>query len=629
MVEQLRHRGPDDAGIESGDGWELGFRRLSILDLSPSGHQPMRSGDGRYWLAFNGEIYNYLELRQDLERAGERFRSGSDTEVLLRLLMRSGADALPLLNGMFALAFVDTKARSFVLARDRLGVKPLYYAVADGCLRFASELKALVAEPNVDQCVDSNAVAQYLALGYLPGETCIFEGHSKLPPGHVLSGTLDRPEAAYPKPYWSLELNDDPGQRAITPAELNELESLLLDAVRIRLRSDVPVGLFLSGGLDSGLVAAMAAKSEVAPLALTIGFAEEGWDESKLASLTANHVGLQHRIVPQRSGGLADVDRLAWFFDEPFGDPSALPFFTLCEAAAGHATVFLSGDGGDEMFAGYRRYIETLNRAGVIKAAGRMGGTLRMASRLLPQGSLARYRLSKLALPDDGCAAAFDESPDDPVLSGIVHPDLRSSMRVAGGPIWERWQRSRGAGVTTRQQRLDYGLYLPDDVLVKVDRASMAHSIEVRSPFMDVRLVEWVARLPRSTLLNRTHGKLPLRALGPRLLPEATLQAQKRGFGAPLDDWFRSAAGRAMVQDRLLACESQASRYWNVAAVERLLRVHGSGRGRGFGVILWRLLMLDAWSRHYADARHERWQASSTLSDSRVTERDQRPAYNA
>lgn len=628
MVEQLRHRGPDDAGIESGDGWELGFRRLSILDLSPSGHQPMRSEDGRYWLVFNGEIYNYLELRQDLERAGERFRSGSDTEVLLRLLMRSGADALPLLNGMFALAFVDTEARRFVLARDRLGVKPLYYAVSDGCLRFASELKALVAEPNNDQCVDSNAVAQYLALGYLPGETCIFEGHSKLPPGHVLSGNLGRPEVAHPKPYWSLTLNDDPDDRAITPAELDELESLLLDAVRIRLRSDVPVGIFLSGGLDSGLVAAMAAKSEVAPLALTIGFVEEGWDESKLASLTANYVGLQHRIVPQRSGGLADLDRLAWFFDEPFGDPSALPFFTLCEAAAGHATVFLSGDGGDEMFAGYRRYIEALNRVGVIKAAGRVGGILRMASRLLPQGSLTRHRLSKLALPNDGCAAAFDESPEDPVLSGIVHPELRPSMRVAGGPIWERWQRSRGGGVTTRQQRLDYSLYLPDDVLVKVDRASMAHSIEVRSPFLDVRLVEWVARLPRSTLLNRTHGKLPLRALGPRLLPKATLQAQKRGFGVPLDDWFRSAAGRAMVQDRLIAFESRASQYWDAAAVERLLRAHGSGRGRGFGVILWRLLMLDAWSRHYANARQESWQVSAIQRGSRTTGHGQRPAYN-
>ncbi len=629
MVEQLRHRGPDDAGIESGEGWELGFRRLSILDLSPSGHQPMRSEDGRYWLVFNGEIYNYLELRQDLERAGERFRSGSDTEVLLRLLMRSGADALPLLNGMFALAFVDTETRSFVLARDRLGVKPLYYTVTDGCLRFASELKALVAEPNAHRRVDSNAVAQYLALGYLPGETCIFEGHSKLPPGHALSGSLDRPEAAYPTPYWSLMLNDDPGRRLITSAELDELESLFLDAVRIRLRSDVPVGLFLSGGLDSGLVAAMAAKSDVAPLALTIGFAEEGWDESKLASATANHVGLQHRIVPQRSGGLADMDRLSWFFDEPFADPSALPFFTLCEAAAGHATVFLSGDGGDETFAGYRRYIEAVNRAGLIRAAGRAGGTLRTASRLLPQSSLARFRLSKLALPDHGCAAAFDEMPDDPVLDGIVHPDLRPSMRIASRPMWERWQRSSGAGVTARQQRLDYGLYLPDDVLVKVDRASMAHSIEVRSPFLDVRLVEWAARLPRSALLNRTHGKLPLRALAARLLPEAALQAPKRGFGVPLDDWFRSPAGRTMVQDRLLAPESRAIRYWSLPGVERILGLHGASRGRGFGLILWRLLMLDAWSRHYANASQERRQVSATPRGSRVTERAQRPAYSS
>ncbi len=600
MTVPLQHRGPDDVGMEGGEGWGLGFRRLSILDLSPLGHQPMRSPDGHSWLAFNGEIYNYLELRRDLERAGEVFRSGSDTEVLLRLLMRLGTEALPLLNGMFALAFVDTKRRRFVLARDRLGVKPLYYAHLDGRLRFASELKALLACPDVPREIDRSAVAQYFALGYLPGETCIFEGYRKLPPGHALAGSLDRPQAASMTPYWSLALSDDPTRRAATPAELDELESLLFDAVRIRLRSDVPVGVFLSGGIDSGLVAAMAAKAGRSPLALTVGFAEKGWDESALARAAADHAGLEHRVIPQRPGGLGDLDRLAWLFDEPFGDPSALPTFTLCEAAASHATVFLSGDGGDEAFGGYRRYVECARRESLIRAAGHLATVLAAACRLPPRTSLARYRLSKLSLPDLGCAAAFDELPDDPVLDQVLHPDLRPFLREAGEPLWARWRLSRGGSLTLRQQRLDYDLYLPDDVLVKVDRASMAHSIEVRSPLLDFRIVEWAARLPRASLLDRAQGKLPLRALAARCLPEVTGRSPKQGFGVPLDAWFREPAGRALVRERLLGGAGLRQKFWNPGGVQRILDIHGAGRSRTFGLLLWRLLMLEAWCRHYA-----------------------------
>lgn len=606
MTVPLQHRGPDDFGIEGEEYWGLGFRRLSILDLSPLGHQPMRSPYGGCWLAFNGEIYNYLELRRDLEQAGETFQSGSDTEVLLRLLMRVGAAALPLLNGMFALAFVDTRRRSFMLARDRLGVKPLYYNEMGGHLRFASELKALLACPDAPREIDRSAVAQYLALGYLPGETCIFEGYKKLPPGHLLAGSLDQPQTASLAPYWELSLNDDPVRRSASPAELNELESLLFDAVRIRLRSDVPVGVFLSGGIDSGLVAAMAAKTGQAPLALTVGFAEEDWDESALARTTAAHAGLEHRVIPQRAGGLGDLDRLAWLFDEPFGDPSALPTFTLCEAAATHATVFLSGDGGDEAFGGYRRYVESARRESLIRAAGHLGPALGAASRLLPRSSLARYQLSKLSLPDMGCSAVFDELPDDPVMDRYVHPDLRPFLRNAGSPVWTRWRTSQGAPLTVRQQRLDYSLYLPDDVLVKVDRASMAHSIEVRSPLLDVRIVEWAARLPRACLLDRSQGKLPLRALATRFLPAVTGQSPKRGFGVPLDAWFRQPAGRAVVRERLLDRDSIDRGFWSPGGVEQILEIHGSGRRRDFGLLLWRLLMLEAWCRHYAaaPARH-------------------------
>ncbi|MEH3144382.1 MAG: asparagine synthase (glutamine-hydrolyzing) [Methylobacterium frigidaeris] len=604
MTRRLRHRGPDDAGREGGRGWSLGFRRLSILDLSPAGHQPMRSPDGRRWLAFNGEIYNYVELRRELEQAGERFAGTSDTEVLLRLLIRHGEAALSRLNGMFALAFVDLERRTFLLARDRLGVKPLYYRQDGSSLRFASEPKALLAWPGEAPGTDTDAVAQYLTLGYLPSESCIFRGYAKLAPGHVLAGPLDDPAATRPRPYWALALNPDPSARALAPAELDELEALFVDAVRIRLRSDVPVGVFLSGGIDSGLVAAVAARAEgVRPLALTVGFAESCADESALAGVSAAHAGLEHRVVAQPIAGLERIDELARFYDEPFGDPSALPTFTLCEVAASHATVFLSGDGGDEAFGGYRRVVDGLRRRHLIGLGSRVGPMLRAVEGLAPELSLLRHRLHKLGLADHGCAAAFDEVPDDPALMQLVPPDLRPALRRGGAPLWTRWAQTRGLPLTVRQQDLDYRLYLPDDILVKVDRASMAHSIEVRSPLLDVRLVEWAARLPRSCLFDGRRGKLPLRALAARLLPEAVRTGAKRGFGVPHDVWLRSAHGQDFVRARLLDRRSLSHGFWTAAGVERILARMQQPGGRNFGTLIWRLLMLEAWSRCYTEAR--------------------------
>ena len=613
MAKLLQHRGPNDQGYAQGRGWVLGFRRLSILDLTPLGHQPMRSADGRFWLVFNGEVYNYVELRQDLEREGERFRSGSDTEILLRLLARRGVKALSQLNGMFALVLVDTWARTFLMARDRVGVKPLYYQIEPGGLRFASELKALLAWPDASRQIDPIAVVEYLSQGYLPSETCIFSGYAKLQPGHILTGSLDAPERARSAAYWSLGLNSDPSDRPLMPAELDEMQELLCDAVRIRLRSDVPVGVFLSGGIDSGLVAALAAQaSGRPPLALTVGFSEEHIDETELARATACHVGLEHRVVSQQPGTLTEVDRLAWFYDEPFADPSALPTFALCEAAAQHATVFISGDGGDEAFGGYRHYLETLRYKALIGLTSKVAWGVRSLARLLPEMSKVHYRLLKLGLPDHGTAAAFDHIPGDPATWRTVHPDLRSFATLGGRPLWDRWHQSWRASLTARQQRLDYEMYLPDDILTKVDRASMAHSIEVRSPFLDYRLVEWAARLPRGTLLNRREGKLPLRALAARLLPTVVQTGKKRGFGVPLGDWFRHPVGIALVHERLLSQEGNRRALWDAEGVRQIMALHQSARGRDFGRLLWRLLMLDAWARHYLDL--ETATAASTAS---------------
>ena len=615
IANLLRHRGPDDQGFEFGTGWGLGFCRLSILDLSPTGHQPMYSPDGRFCLVFNGEIYNYLELREELQRQGESFRGSSDTEVLLRLLSQKGIEGLSRLNGMFALALIDTQNRTYLLARDRLGVKPLYYTWQNDQLRFASELKALLAWPDAQRQLDPVAVVQYLSLNYLPVETCIFQGYHKLQPGHVLVGSLDDPGYTKISSYWHLEINDQIEPESLPEQEFEETVSLLESAVKLRLRSDVPVGIFLSGGLDSGLVTAFAARSGQAQklLALTVGFSERQFDEASLASRTAQFLGLEHRILQQHPAQLADIDRLAWYYDEPFGDSSALPTFLLCEAAARYATVFLSGDGGDELFGGYRWYMQGQRLGLFARFPEASHQILNFFSNFFSRFSMHRYRLLKLGLPDNGFAAAFDNIPNDPAIEFVIHPDLKHYSKPAGDPIWRRWSQHKARNLTARQQALDFALYLPDDILTKVDRASMAHSIEVRSPFLDYRLVERVAKWPRNVLCNTKEGKLPLRKLGEKLLPVEVKQGVKRGFGVPLDEWFTALDGQAIVRERLLSSQARQRNLWDIGAVEKILEMHVSGKGRRYGELLWRLLFLDAWARQYLD-QGIFWQVPSQVS---------------
>ena len=590
----LRHRGPDGAGSARGTGFGLAFRRLAVLDLCSTGHQPMTVPGGRYVLVMNGEIYNYVELRKELETRGVRFAGTSDTEVLLHLLALDGPGALVRCNGMFAFVLVDTVAQRFVLGRDRLGVKPLYYATTTGQLRFASELKVLLRWPGEQPAVDASAVAAFLGHGHVPGDRCIVVGHRKLPPGHVLTGSLRRPDEAVLTRWWSLDVGGDEA----APSE--ELEALLEDAVRIRLRSDVPVGVFLSGGIDSGLVAALAGRvAEAPPLALTVGFAQQAYDESGLAGLTASGAGLEHVVVRQDQRALDLLDLLAWSYDEPFADSSALPTFALCEAARRYGVVWLSGDGGDEAFAGYRRYLQAARYERPLAVARPVAAAVRAAAGSLPPASLWRYRLVKATAPDSGYAAAFDSTPEDPLLALVAGDRVREHLADVVADHWTRWSRTVGRPLTARQQQLDYETYLPDDILVKVDRASMAHGLEVRSPLLDVRVVEWAARRRRTELLRGSEGKLPLRELGRRLLPPAVMSAQKRGFAAPVGDWLRAPEGAGLVRERLLAPGADALGLWSRSAVSRVLDAHVAGSSRGLDVLLWRLLVLDAWHRQH------------------------------
>jgi asparagine synthase (glutamine-hydrolysing) len=564
----------------------------------------MSTPDGRFWIVFNGEIYNYVELRHELEQKGEVFRSNSDTEVLLKLLARRGVKALESLNGMFALAFVDTQERTFLLARDRLGQKPLYYLMNSGQMRFASELKALLAWPDAERDLNLHAVVTYLTMGYLPAETSIFRGYQKLRAGSFMVGSLDEPERAKLQSYWRLEMNGETGRANLTQEDLDTLTGLLIDATRIRLRSDVPVGVFLSGGLDSGLITALAAESatNIRPLAFTIGFTENEFDESELAASVVQQSGLEHRVIMQRPSSLDGIDQLAWFYDEPFGDASALPTLALCAAASGQATVFLSGDGGDEAFSGYRRYIESQRYSWLAHAPSSMTYGMRLLSNLLPRFSALRYQLMKSGLPDAGFAAAFDGIPNDPVLRFVLSSDLDGHSATAGKAFWHCWPVDRQLHLAARQQMFDYAMYLPDDILVKMDRASMAHSIEVRSPFLDYRLVEWAAKLPRSVLLNGKTGKLPLRKLGETWIPQQVQSGAKRGFAVPLDAWFRQPEGNAFLRMRLLSSEAKQRNLWDLDNVESLISRHQANQGRQFGQWLWRLLVFDAWARLYFDS---------------------------
>ena len=599
----LQHRGPDDEGIAAGTGWMLGFRRLSILDLSQAGHQPMMSPDGRYVLAFNGEIYNYRELRSALEETGETFTSGTDTEVLLRLLTLKGpAATLAVVNGMYAFVLVDLTERRFVVARDRLGVKPLVLHATRRGLRFASELKALLAWPDAPREMDRQALADYLATGYVAGEGSILKGYVKLLPGHFAEGSLDAP-GIVPQRYWQVDIwpGRDGSVRMETAADA--LDALLADAVALRLRSDVPMALLLSGGIDSGLVAAHAAATGASPLALVAGtrMAQDGTrdpsDETDLARATARHLGLTLVELDLNPGDLTDLDAISRVYDEPFADPSALAMMRICAMARGSATVLLSGDGGDEAFGGYRRYLETARHGwltAVPLAFRRMAWT--MGRSVLPPRQA--YQLAKATLPGDLMGSVFDGMGlmRDPLVRAVLPADVAETGADVTAAIALSWGRNAAPDMLSRQRAFDYRQYLPDDVLTKTDRASMFASTELRSPFLDYRIVEFAARLPNDLLRDQRHGKLVLRHLASKRLPAVLTQAPKRGFTVPVGDWLRLPAGAAMLRERLL--ERSDGTLWRTEGVRQVIDIHLSGR-RDCGDILWRLLVLESWARHY------------------------------
>ncbi|WNO52794.1 XrtA/PEP-CTERM system amidotransferase [Stakelama saccharophila] len=601
MTDVLAHRGPDGSGIWTAPGIGLGHRRLSIIDLD-GGAQPMASGDGQCVVSFNGEIYNFRDIRTELEAAGAQFRTDSDTEVLLHAWRAWGPDMLSRLNGMFALALYDADRRSLFLARDRMGVKPLHYVrLSDGAVAFASELKGLLAHPLVRRDPDLGAIEDFMGLGYVPDDTCLVAGVEKLPAGHFLLLERGRP---VPRPtcWWRIDFS----RRAKgSPRDLEaEMAERLRAAVRSRMVADVPVGAFLSGGVDSSAVVALMAETSRHPVATcTIGFDEADHDETAYAAQVAERFATDHRTRTVAAGDFPLIDRLVAAFDEPFADASALATYQVCALARENVTVALSGDGADEAMAGYRRYKfqDAEERVRHLLPAGLRRNVLGTLGSIYPKADWAprplRAKTTLLALAGEGDAAYAE-------AVGVTRPAVRDRLysdsmvkRLAGHRAETRYlDAMRDAPAREpldRAQYADFQHWLPGDILTKIDRTSMAVGLEAREPLLDHRLVEFAASLPVSLRLKRGEGKWLMKKAMEPWLPRDILHRPKMGFVTPVAAWFR----KALADDAAnLARSPMLSAWFDRKALTRLANDHRTGRA-DHGRTLWQLMMLERATR--------------------------------
>jgi asparagine synthase (glutamine-hydrolysing) len=606
MLQQLRHRGPDDVGMRVEDGIGLGMTRLAIIDLA-GGHQPMANEDGSLWIVFNGEIYNHRELRPGLERAGHRFRTRSDTEVILHLYEEAGARCVEQLRGMFAFAIWDGRLRRLFLARDRIGKKPLYFWQHAGLFLFASEVKALLCHPAVSRAVDWEAFHHYLAFGYTPADRSIFAGIAKLPPAHtatLLDGTLKLER------YWTLpQVTHEPRLSAAEAAD--RIRHALREAVRLRLESDVPLGVFLSGGIDSSAVVASMREvtgQRIATFSIGFGRAVPSFDELPYARMVARRFETDHHeeILEPKVADL--LHTIARHFDEPFADSSAIPTFVVAQATAHHVKVVLSGIGGDETFAGYPRYlgVRLSERYAKLPRWFRSAGgsvashLLRESDRSRNWGDWARRFIAgaEQPLPDRyiGWTRFFSEAE----LGDLVTPAVRRLWQAdIEGTHRRAFADHAHDDPMDGAFRIDLSTYLPDDLLVMADRMSMAHSLELRAPFCDHRVVEESLRIPPSTKIPGFRLKGLLKAAFADVLPPPVLSHRKQGFMIPLGRWLRTELHDVM--EELLAPDRVRARgLFRPDAVETLKREH-LAETRSHSDRLWTLMMLELWMGGYMD----------------------------
>ncbi len=609
MARTLRHRGPDGLGAYEDACASLGHTRLSILDLD-HGHQPMANEDGTVWVTFNGEIHNHLELAEELRAGGHVLRTRCDTEVLVHLYEDHGEAFVERLNGMFAAALWDVRRHRLVLIRDRLGIKPLYWHDDGRRIVFGSELKALLVPGDLSREVCPAALQDFLTFGHVQSPRTIYRGVRQLEPGELLCRTAG---GACRRHYWDLAPGQpaSEGSAAEESRRIDRFGELLEDAVGLRMIADVPLGVFLSGGVDSAAVtAAMCRRADGPVLTRTVGFDETDHDERRAAADLAGRLGTDHREIVVRADAAGALEVLAGCFDEPFADPCAVPMYHLAAAARQSVTVALSGDGGDELLAGYRRYRFDLAESRLRRVlpgwlrstAGGVGRCWPSGGRL-PRALRAGRTLENLAR-DDITAHLRSAA----ILGGIL-PEavLRPEWRRAGAADpWEKGRacfgRAAGATLLNRLLYVDIKTLMVDGILTKVDRASMAVGLEVRPPLLDHRLVELCAGMPDDLKLRRGRGKILLRRLLARWLGESVAARPKRGFDVPVDAWLRGPL-RPMVGDLLLAADARCREWLEPRAVARLAGEHARGR-RSYGLPLWALLNLELWARRAARREH-------------------------
>jgi asparagine synthase (glutamine-hydrolysing) len=603
MACEVEHRGPDDSGewIDAEAGIALGHRRLSIIDLSPLGSQPMVSHSGRFVIAYNGEVYNFPALRRELEADGIPFKGNSDTEVILAAFELWGVEkAVTRFNGMFAFALWDRRERELHLVRDRLGIKPLYYGRIDGSMLFASELKAMRRHPSFKPEIDRDVLALFFRFNYIPEPWSIYKGIRKLPPGTLVTFRVDGGEEG-PRPYWSAAEAVERGLadpfNGSEDEALEELEALLRDSVKMRMISDVPLGALLSGGIDSSLVSSlMQAEASGRIKTFTIGFESADYNEAEDARAVAAHLGTDHTELYVSPGdALAVIPEMPKIYDEPFSDSSQIPTCLVSRLVRKHVTVCLSGDGGDELFGGYNRHV-WLER--IRKGVGRLPRALRAAlalgiKALPPRSWDAVYRTAGRILPGDHRQRTPGEKLHK--LAGILPVRGADAMYYAALSVFVT-QKELHPGIREfphKMMFLDLIGYLPGDILTKVDRASMAVSLELRVPYLDHRVVEFAWRLPLDFKIKNGVGKRPLRRLLHRHVPRELVDRPKAGFGAPIVDWLRGPL-REWAEELLDEGRLRREGFIEPGPVRKKWRQHLSGR-RNWQYHLWDVLMFQAW----------------------------------
>jgi asparagine synthase (glutamine-hydrolysing) len=613
MIATLRHRGPDDEGVWTDGRTGLAHARLSIIDPSQAGHQPMASADGKVWISYNGEVYNFCEIRPELEALGYPFRSRSDTEVIVNGWHAWGPGIFTRLRGMFALAIWDRRSRRLILARDRLGKKPLYYAATPEAFLFGSEIKALLTWPGMPRLPDLSAIDRYLGFGYVPAPDTAFAGIHKLPAAHYL--VLDaRPDGGLGVPelvrYWRLPEPRAPRRHRPRDELRRELVLRLEEAVRLRLVADVPLGAFLSGGVDSSAVVAMMARAGGRKVkTFSIGFSAKQYDETRYARMVADRYATEHEELIVEPDAVSVLPRLVWHYGEPFADPSAIPTYYVSQIARRQVTVALNGDGGDECFLGYGRYRAMRYVSMLDKMPEWSQAQLERLLRLVPGSVQLRRKISRIR----EVLRAPRQQPGRRYAPTLLSFTDEDKADCYGGAMQEQLQRSalnmfepyfaEADSLVAGANWADIHTYLPDDLMVKVDIASMAHGLEARSPLLDHVLMEWALGLPEHVKMACGVTKALFKSAMEPYLPTELLYRPKMGFSCPVDQWFRKEL-KELAYDTLLSQSARERGLVRSDYVRRLLDEH-CGLTRDHHYRLWSLLMLELWFQMWIDAPAE------------------------